>query len=134
MYLKAIMETLIKIIKTLISFFKKKDNVIENLEKEEKIMEDKKEDSLDITFEKSPNYNSREGEKISLVVLHWTAGKFKGSLSWLKDKRAQASAHYVISKEGKIVQIVKEEDKAWHCGYSYLKGYASDLNKCSIGI
>ena len=64
----------------------------------------------------SPNFSSREGRKIIAIVNHVTAGAFPGCLSWMQNPAAQASAHYIITKTGRIIQIVKEGDKAWHAG------------------
>jgi hypothetical protein len=35
---------------------------------------------------------------------------------WLKSPRAHASSHYVVSRRGKIVQLVHLSDIAWHAG------------------
>ena len=67
-------------------------------------------------WDPSPNFSSREGRKIIAIVNHITAGSFEGALSWLKNPAAQASAHFIISKMGRIVQLVREGDKAWHAG------------------
>lgn len=64
----------------------------------------------------SPNFSSREGRKIIAIVDHVTAGAFPGCLLWLQNPIAQASAHYIITKLGRIIQLVKEGDKAWHAG------------------
>ena len=66
-------------------------------------------------WDPSQNYSSRAGTRITHVIIHDTEGSFAGSVSWLKDAAAQASAHYVIrSSDGYIVQLVREADKAWH--------------------
>jgi hypothetical protein len=66
-------------------------------------------------WDASQNFSSRAGSKITHVIIHDTEGSFAGSVSWLKDPAAQASAHYVIrSSDGYIVQLVREADKAWH--------------------
>jgi N-acetyl-anhydromuramyl-L-alanine amidase AmpD len=53
---------------------------------------------------------------IRLIVVHVTEGPFWGSISWLKNQRAHASAHYVVARNGRIVQIVRQADVAWHAG------------------
>lgn len=50
------------------------------------------------------------------IVNHITAGLMPGTLSWLQNPQAQASAHYLITKTGQIYQLVKDEDTAWHAG------------------
>lgn len=65
----------------------------------------------------SPNFRAgRGGKKIIAIVNHITAGNYPGCLSWMQNPKAQASAHYLITKAGKILQLVKEGDTAWHAG------------------
>lgn len=61
------------------------------------------------------------------VVVHVTEGSFWGSVSWLRNPRAHASSHYVVSRRGKIVQLVHLSDIAWHAGHW-------GTNEQSIGI
>ena len=88
----------------------------------------------DIKFIKSPNYSSRKGTDISLIIIHWTGGTAKSAISWFKKKKSQVSAHYIISTKGEITQMVNNKNKAWHAGRSSLMGYNKSINKCSIGI
>ena len=55
------------------------------------------------------------------------------SLQRLKSKKSKVSCHYLINNNGKIIQMVKEKDIAWHAGISYWNG-EKGLNKTSIGI
>jgi hypothetical protein len=49
------------------------------------------------------------------VVIHTTQGSFASSVSWLKNPRSNASAHYIIrASDGYAKQLVAETDKAWH--------------------
>jgi len=64
----------------------------------------------------SPNFSSRNGRKINTIVDHVTQGNFPGCVDWLKDPASVASAHYVVTKLGRIIQLVKEADKAWSNG------------------
>ena len=43
------------------------------------------------------------------------------------------SIHYVIGKAGEVVQMVSENNVAWHCGVSKWDGITF-MNRCSIGI
>lgn len=43
------------------------------------------------------------------------------------------SIHYVVGRFGEIVQMVDEDNIAWHVGVSEF-GQLKDLNRCSIGI
>lgn len=66
----------------------------------------------------SSNYSnySRTAADISYVIIHKIEGSYSGCISWFQNCSAQVSAHYVISKNGEITQMVKEEDVAWHAG------------------
>lgn len=75
-----------------------------------------------------------KGKEISLLVIHFTAsGSLDGSVRWFENPTANASAHYIMGKNGKIVQMVKEEEKAWHAGKSQWDG-VKNCNNYSIGI
>jgi N-acetylmuramoyl-L-alanine amidase CwlA len=74
----------------------------------------------------SPNKSTRTGT-ISKILLHNTAGSFDGSVSWLCNPNARASAHLVISRTGKTAQLVKFGETAWHAGNGR-------VNHTSIGI
>lgn len=71
---------------------------------------------------------------ISAIVIHYTGSmNIEGTISWFKNKEAKVSAHYVIGRDGRVVQMVKEEDIAWHAGRSILDG-VPNVNYFSIGI
>lgn len=65
----------------------------------------------------TPNYTSGNYGIVALFP-HWTEGGFEGSVSTLQNPSRQASAHYVI-EGGRVAQLVREEDSAWHCGNHY---------------
>jgi hypothetical protein len=69
----------------------------------------------------------RHTESIDKLVVHVTEGAFWGSVRWLKSPRAHASSHYVVSRRGKIVQLVHLSDIAWHAGNW-------NVNTQSVGI
>jgi hypothetical protein len=58
----------------------------------------------------------RHIESIDKIVVHVTEGAFWGSVRWLQSTRAHASSHYVVSRRGRIVQLVHLSDIAWHAG------------------
>ena len=70
---------------------------------------------------------SRKPQAIKYVVVHVTEGGFEGSVYVLTGARSHASAHYVVSRDGKIAQLVHQSDIAWHAGNMA-------INKASIGI
>ena len=87
-----------------------------------------------ITKYKSPNYNSRKKSKIQLIVIHYTALKdTKEAISYLCTKEKKVSAHYLISQDGEIYNLVNEKFRAWHAGQSFWKDII-DINSFSIGI
>lgn len=68
------------------------------------------------------------------LVMHYTAGSSaEGSVSWLANPVARASAHLVIGRDGGITQLVAFNRVAWHAGQSQWAGRAG-LNNFSIGI
>lgn len=64
---------------------------------------------------------------IRRIVIHVTEGSFWGSVRWLRNHRAHASSHFVVSRNGRIVQLVHLSDVAWHAGNAR-------INRESIGI
>ena len=73
-----------------------------------------------ITKYTSPNQNARN-RKIAGITCHWwgtpTGQNPEGIVSWLCDKRAGTSAHYVVS-ENTVWCIVDPDRRAWHAGNS----------------
>jgi N-acetylmuramoyl-L-alanine amidase len=84
-------------------------------------------------FIESPNKVSRT-EKITAIIIHYTATlSLQSTLSWFLNPGAKVSAHYVISRDGRVVQMVKDSDVAWHAGKSFFNG-RTGVNQFSIGI
>jgi N-acetylmuramoyl-L-alanine amidase len=86
-------------------------------------------------FLASPNHGERRGaSKPDCVILHYT-GMPTGAaaLALLRDPKSELSAHYFVWEDGRIVQLVGEDRRAWHAGVSVWKG-ERDLNSRSIGI
>jgi hypothetical protein len=69
----------------------------------------------------------RPARSIEQIVIHVTEGAFWGSVRWLKSPRAHASSHFVVGRNGKIVQLVHLSDIAWHAGNW-------NVNSSSVGI
>lgn len=89
----------------------------------------------DVSFRQSPNHSGKFANNLpDTLVMHYTAGaSLAGSVSWLCNPDAKASAHIVIGRGGSIVQLVPFDTIAWHAGVSTWKGRSS-LNSYSIGI
>ena len=100
----------------------------------------------------SPHFNERpEGEKISLVVMHFIslpAGVFEGEdiddlflgrldcakcEDYAQLEGLRVSSHFVIRRSGEIRQYVSTEKRAWHAGVSTFEG-RDGCNDFSIGI
>jgi len=86
-------------------------------------------------FLASPNHTERRGYSApNCVILHYT-GMPTGAaaLALLCDPNAEVSAHYFVWEDGRIVQLVGEDRRAWHAGLSVWKS-ERDINSCSIGV
>ncbi len=89
----------------------------------------------DLMQVRSPNYGPRKhGLPPDMVVLHYTAMETAdAACERLCDEMAEVSAHYVISEQGDITQLVSEDMRAWHAGAGAW-GAVKDVNSHSIGI
>lgn len=81
----------------------------------------------------SPNFNDRK-HPIDMLVLHYTGMETgQDALDRMRDEAATVSAHYMVWEDGRVVQLVGEDKRAWHAGVSKWQG-DDDLNSRSIGI
>lgn len=94
--------------------------------------------TIEIDYVASPNHSSRRGHQVVASVVHYTAaGPAAGSIRWFQMPESQASAHYVIARDGDVTRMVKLTRKAWHAGNSeldYLGEMTSDANLFTIGF
>lgn len=99
----------------------------------------------------SPNFNQRPDGEISLLVIHNISlppGRFGGpevadlflnrldygSHPWLERLRdLRVSAHFLVRRDGQVIQFVPTERRAWHAGVSSFEG-RERCNDFSIGI
>ena len=84
----------------------------------------------------SPNYTKviRAKAEIKFIIIHYTGMQSEiESLKRLKNPKHKVSCHYLINRKGKIIQLVKEKNAAWHAGKSKWKKFVN-LNNNSIGI
>lgn len=100
----------------------------------------------------SPNYNARpDSADISLLVIHnisLPAGQFGGEAitqlfqncldcgahtSFESLRELKVSSHFLIRRDGALLQFVSALDRAWHAGVSSFNGRSS-CNDFSIGI
>ncbi|HEX4331792.1 MAG TPA: 1,6-anhydro-N-acetylmuramyl-L-alanine amidase AmpD [Usitatibacter sp.] len=100
----------------------------------------------------SPHFDERPpGTKISLLVIHnislppgeyggpWIEDLFMGRLDpeahpyFRQIEGLRVSSHYLIRRDGKVIEYVPPEKRAWHAGESSWKG-RERCNDFSIGI
>ena len=87
----------------------------------------------------SPNYSkkSRSLKDIKFIIIHYTGMQSEiESLKRLKNPKYKVSCHYVINRKGKIFQLVREKNAAWHAGKSKWKKFVNlnnvILRRCEI--
>lgn len=81
----------------------------------------------------SPNV---DGRRAQLVVLHHTqTATFDEALRMLRTRNpsGRVSAHYLVGRDGRTVQLVDENARAWHAGAGRW-GAITEVNSASIGI
>lgn len=77
------------------------------------------------------NFNLR---KPNFIIIHHTAqDSLQKTLRTFTSKKTKVSAHYVISRDGKVVHMLNDYLRAWHAGNSSW-GKDTDLNSVSLGI
>lgn len=99
----------------------------------------------------SKHFNQRPKNEVSLLVIHnisLPAGKFglpyidqlfqgcldtKADASFTDLQGLTVSAHFLIRRDGELVQYVSCDDRAWHAGVSSFDG-VSNCNDFAIGI
>ena len=69
----------------------------------------------------------KKGIPVDRVVLHRMEGTFPGTIAWFKNGKrpVPTCAHYLVSFDGDICQMVADEQKCYHAG---------NYNSRSIGI
>ena len=100
----------------------------------------------------SPNFNQRpDGVEVSLALIHSISlppGEYGGDaverlftnrLDWdahpyyRRIRGIQVSSHFLIRRDGELIQFVSCEQRAWHAGASSWQG-RDNCNDYSIGI
>jgi AmpD protein len=99
----------------------------------------------------SPNFSSRNGEQVDMIVIH-TASLPEGEFGtgYVVDlflnrldlaahppfqelEGLKVSPHYFIDRKGKVIELVDPDQMAWHAGVSSFEG-REGCNSFSIGI
>ncbi|MGY6708843.1 MAG: N-acetylmuramoyl-L-alanine amidase [Rhizobiaceae bacterium] len=83
----------------------------------------------------SPNFGPRrDGLAPEILLIHYTGmATGQAAQDWLCNPASEVSCHYILHEDGRIVQMVREADRAWHAGRSWWQGQG-DVNSRSIGI
>jgi N-acetylmuramoyl-L-alanine amidase len=71
--------------------------------------------------------------KIEYIILHYTEIPLQDALTRLISAKSEVSAHYLIKKDGEVLQLVDDYKIAWHAGKSSWKNF-THLNRHSLGI
>ena len=81
------------------------------------------------------NYSFRKKNKtVKYLIIHYTGMiDFYAAYRKLNDLKSEVSCHYLISREGKIYNLLCPKFKGWHAGISEWKN-VKNLNDYSIGI
>jgi hypothetical protein len=83
----------------------------------------------------SSDSHNRRDSTIEYIVLHHTSGnRATDALEYWASSNVKASAHYIVEKDGTVIQCVPEERAAWHAGCSGTLCFFPGMNSISIGI
>ncbi|WP_030216507.1 N-acetylmuramoyl-L-alanine amidase [Streptomyces sp. NRRL WC-3626] len=64
---------------------------------------------------------------IDMVIVHVTQGSFDSAVQAFQDPGHKAAAHYIVGQDGRVTQMIRELDVAYHAGNR-------DYNERSVGI
>lgn len=88
----------------------------------------------------SPYFSARGGNRPVLIVIHTTVGYYESTIQYFKSNDNRVSAHYVVSLQGDITNMVPEDFASHHAGNvlnptnSIVKSKGGNPNHYSIGI
>jgi N-acetyl-anhydromuramyl-L-alanine amidase AmpD len=78
-------------------------------------------------------FGERNGERVSMVVLHAIPGPVEEIIAAMTDFNARFATHYLIGLDGRIYRLIDEAKAAWHAGF--VSGNTRyNLNRISVGI
>lgn len=86
--------------------------------------------------------SSNSSYRVKSLVMHFTAVNYEESVKFLVNDGGGVSSHYLIpqlndstykKRNIEVLQLVDENERAWHAGRSYWQG-RTGLNDSSIGI
>lgn len=89
---------------------------------------------LAYAYTASPNFDETSSNQVTCIVLHATVEPTtEGTMGIFLNPAKKVSAHFIVGKDGRVVQMVPIEKRAWHAGNSILDGVPS-VNNYSVGI
>lgn len=75
---------------------------------------------MTFTIHKAATPNFHKGRRwegpVDQITIHVTEGSADSVLEWFGDGSSMVSAHYMVTKDGRIYQFVDEADEAFHNG------------------
>jgi N-acetylmuramoyl-L-alanine amidase len=83
------------------------------------------------SFVPTVNFNLRRPQYV--IIHHTEQDSLAQTLKTFTNAATQVSAHYVIGRDGQVVQMLNDYLRAWHAGISRW-GNDNDINSASIGI
>jgi len=105
---------------------------IRELTHEEKLVEQKR-----LGISKSADWASAihfDNRKPNYVIIHHTSQNSTAqTVRTFQLEHTKVSSHYVIGRDGQVIQMLNDYDRAWHAGKSKW-GSVIDMNSASIGI
>jgi len=64
---------------------------------------------------------------VDMVIVHVTQGSFASAVRAFQDPGHKAATHYIVGQDGRVTQMIRELDVAYHAGNR-------DYNERSVGI
>jgi len=79
----------------------------------------------------TPNMETtRYGYSIDMIVIHFTAsGSAASTIDWFRNPHSKVSVHYVLGRDGRVYQMVKDEHRAHHAGQGPLPGLSPEVGE-----
>ena len=88
----------------------------------------------EISYFASPNHSvKRRDSTIAIVIKNTNNNDVALAIKQLKNPRVKASAHFIIARDGEIIQLVNTDTVAWFAGRSNFNDLVS-FNNIAIGI
>ena len=88
-----------------------------------------------VQFLPTNNFSSRKNHPVSVIVLHHTGSlDTEKALEWFQSEVSQSSTHYLITREGNTIQLVKDNNRAWHVSSLLRYSPSQKLANVSLSI